>query len=458
MRACGNLYHDTFYRYLISVEWTIQLVRRNGQDLGDRQPQEHLFDLVKVVRDAIQTDMDAVRDTWKQTPILAARRRAGRQRKRKRRERVSALFSFSGRVGRSSYWMVTGAGVILYLVFVGWMASLDPWQMPRTYTNYYNGESGIYWGPTSTRVIFFLFAAAWLTYLIAGLSVNVRRWHDHDKSGWWVFIGLVPIVGGIYTFAMQGCRVGDPDSNQYGPPPGPSFVGTWFQRIAHPRDQMQAVPVATILSLIGTALTVAVLSGFITPYVEFYTYRYESEFRFGHFLLVCIAVCAALAVSSYYGGDLVARWGFRRVSIIADVTCVIGVLFAGIWFSSFVMVVVFTFVGIALRLAAFTAYRSLTPSLATRFGIPVQRMETLFDTFPYCALLVVPLLVYPFRRMLWELTGYSTHFEWLYVLFFAFSAVLVTVAIPANAVRPTGVAPEPSSETSEPIEEAASWS
>ena len=219
---------------------------------------------------------------------------------------------------------------------------------------------------------------------------------------------------------------------------------------------------ATILSLSGTVLTIAVLSGFITPYVEYYHYRYESEFRFGHFLFICIAAFSAWVVGSYYGRDLVLRFGFRHTSIIADTACVVGVLFAGIWFSSFAMVVLFTFVGVTLRLVAFTAYRSMTPTLATRFDVSTERVEALFDAFPYCALLVVPLLVYPFRRMLWELTSYSVHFEWLYVVFFAVSAMLVTVAIPANAVpRPTDIVPEATPEprpaTDGPIEEAVNW-
>jgi uncharacterized membrane protein YhaH (DUF805 family) len=57
-----------------------------------------------------------------------------------------------------------------------------------------------------------------LAVLIPSLAVSVRRLHDKDKSGWWVLIALVPIIGGLlllYWYATPGTE-GD---NQFGPPP-----------------------------------------------------------------------------------------------------------------------------------------------------------------------------------------------------------------------------------------------
>ena len=51
------------------------------------------------------------------------------------------------------------------------------------------------------------------------LSFSVRRWHDLGKSGWWVFISLIPILGGLYALVMQGFVAGEPGPNQYGPAP-----------------------------------------------------------------------------------------------------------------------------------------------------------------------------------------------------------------------------------------------
>lgn len=46
-----------------------------------------------------------------------------------------------------------------------------------------------------------------LGMLIPGIAVSVRRMHDLDKSGWWIFIVLIPIVGiilYIYWFVQRG--------------------------------------------------------------------------------------------------------------------------------------------------------------------------------------------------------------------------------------------------------------
>jgi uncharacterized membrane protein YhaH (DUF805 family) len=36
-----------------------------------------------------------------------------------------------------------------------------------------------------------------LAVLIPTLAVTVRRLHDIDRSGWWILIGLVPLIGAI---------------------------------------------------------------------------------------------------------------------------------------------------------------------------------------------------------------------------------------------------------------------
>lgn len=56
-----------------------------------------------------------------------------------------------------------------------------------------------------------------LAVLLPGLAVAVRRLHDTDRSGWWLLIGLVPVIGWIvlvYWYASEGT----PGANQFGPP------------------------------------------------------------------------------------------------------------------------------------------------------------------------------------------------------------------------------------------------
>ena len=54
-----------------------------------------------------------------------------------------------------------------------------------------------------------------LAVLIPGLAVGVRRLHDTDRSGWWLFLALIPIVG-IIVLIVFWATDGEPAVNQYG--------------------------------------------------------------------------------------------------------------------------------------------------------------------------------------------------------------------------------------------------
>lgn len=57
-----------------------------------------------------------------------------------------------------------------------------------------------------------------LAVFLPGLAVSVRRLHDTNRSGWWLFISLVPLVGGIVLLIFL-IQEGDKDKNQYGAKP-----------------------------------------------------------------------------------------------------------------------------------------------------------------------------------------------------------------------------------------------
>ena len=67
-------------------------------------------------------------------------------------------------------------------------------------------------------------AVAWVGYLyslavlIPSIAVGVRRLHDTGRTGWWLLITLVPVVGFIVliVFTVQDSQPGD---NKYGPNP-----------------------------------------------------------------------------------------------------------------------------------------------------------------------------------------------------------------------------------------------
>ena len=57
-----------------------------------------------------------------------------------------------------------------------------------------------------------------LTHVIPSLAVSVRRLHDVGKSGWFLLISLIPIIGSIWLLILF-CTDGDNGDNTYGASP-----------------------------------------------------------------------------------------------------------------------------------------------------------------------------------------------------------------------------------------------
>lgn len=63
-----------------------------------------------------------------------------------------------------------------------------------------------------------------LLLLIPGLAVAVRRLHDGGRSGWWLLIGLVPLLGIVVLLIWYASR-GEDGPNRFGPDPRGTPVG-----------------------------------------------------------------------------------------------------------------------------------------------------------------------------------------------------------------------------------------
>ena len=57
-----------------------------------------------------------------------------------------------------------------------------------------------------------------LVALIPTVIVYIKRFHDRDKSGWWVLVTLIPIIGAIWILVELGFLKGTPGPNRFGPP------------------------------------------------------------------------------------------------------------------------------------------------------------------------------------------------------------------------------------------------
>ncbi|MBA56842.1 MAG: DUF805 domain-containing protein [Pseudomonadales bacterium] len=65
----------------------------------------------------------------------------------------------------------------------------------------------------SGLIIVLYIPAIWMS-----LAVQVKRWHDRDKSGWWVLISFIPLIGPIWAFVENGCLAGTSGENRFGLP------------------------------------------------------------------------------------------------------------------------------------------------------------------------------------------------------------------------------------------------
>ncbi len=55
--------------------------------------------------------------------------------------------------------------------------------------------------------------------IIAGVVVQVRRWHDINASGWWILLNAIPYLGHAATIIVCGFVPGTRGPNRFGPDP-----------------------------------------------------------------------------------------------------------------------------------------------------------------------------------------------------------------------------------------------
>lgn len=80
-----------------------------------------------------------------------------------------------------------------------------------------------------------------LVVVIPSLAVCVRRLHDIGKSGWWIFIAMVPFIGALVLFLFS-IRDSQPGMNQYGPNPKESNGSNGVSGVANPTPTSNSNP------------------------------------------------------------------------------------------------------------------------------------------------------------------------------------------------------------------------
>ncbi len=105
---------------------------------------------------------------------------------------------FGGRSRRKEYWYFVLFNLIVYVV----LTMID--FLLGTFS--FSANVGLLSGIYSVAVI------------IPTLAVAVRRLHDIDRTGWWLLIGLIPVIGTIVLIVFH-VTDSTPGNNRYGPNP-----------------------------------------------------------------------------------------------------------------------------------------------------------------------------------------------------------------------------------------------
>jgi uncharacterized membrane protein YhaH (DUF805 family) len=62
-------------------------------------------------------------------------------------------------------------------------------------------------------------AVGGLAVTIPMIVVSIKRWHDRNKSGWWVLFAFVPVIGSIWVLVETGFLRGTTGANNFGVDP-----------------------------------------------------------------------------------------------------------------------------------------------------------------------------------------------------------------------------------------------
>ena len=103
------------------------------------------------------------------------------------------LFSFRGRVPRKVFWLYGVLGPLLVSAMLEMLLGIAG--VP---------QRGIDLAPN-------------LLLVWPCLAVAVKRWHDRDKSGWWLLLSLIPVIGWLWALVENGLLRGSVGANRFGP-------------------------------------------------------------------------------------------------------------------------------------------------------------------------------------------------------------------------------------------------
>nr|WP_294809884.1 DUF805 domain-containing protein [uncultured Sphingomonas sp.] len=121
-----------------------------------------------------------------------------------------SLFNFSWRASRREYFAIQILGAFVIYLPLLFIMSFDAGPGP-------DGQRGVV-PLLPLLVIAVLYLSLWIAAFVVMLAVAVRRMHDQEKSGWFLLLGFIPLIGWIFSLIFI-FTPGDEEENLYGPNP-----------------------------------------------------------------------------------------------------------------------------------------------------------------------------------------------------------------------------------------------
>ena len=121
---------------------------------------------------------------------------------------MDLLFSYSGRINRSQFWMANIIQILtIFIIFTGGLILIGTTD---------SGDNNL-----SVPVIVGLIALAivFIGIIYSNICTGIKRYHDHNKQGWWIFITWVPVIGYAWYIIECGFLIGTEGPNSYGDDP-----------------------------------------------------------------------------------------------------------------------------------------------------------------------------------------------------------------------------------------------
>jgi nitrate/nitrite transporter NarK len=142
------------------------------------------------------------------------------------------LFSISGRIPRAAFWgTMILVGILTLFIYV--MTSLIATAGAHLYApggGWQHIVTSIFVTP-NTVIYILAFRMVWLAVVgWIAMALQIKRWHDLEKTGWLVLINLVPVAGSLISLAVLGFSKGRSGANKFGDGTAPGLLGyrqTW---------------------------------------------------------------------------------------------------------------------------------------------------------------------------------------------------------------------------------------